>query len=357
MITIIYPYRNRDQNRVIKSLNSLKEQTNNNFKVLFIDYGSKDVISEEVKSLLELYDFVSYIKSYTEFQPWSRSKAINIGLKQVDTENVFIADIDMIFRYDFISYINTLDTLDCIYFFKVGYLNKEESLKHKEFDKYKVSHYSTEGAKGLSFFSIKSLLEINGFDEYLSFWGAEDEDIHYRLQKNGYKSIFCKDEVKMYHQWHPTYRGTESDKLTKELRIRNIVKINQVHYYWNKQNKIKVNDFFWGSIITKDQFDSLKSYSESFTLNNKKEEVDHFIYYQLNQFKGGVLSVRIQIDENFFSIKKKIKKILGKSIPEYYSLKEINDRLLMHILSFYSKYLYSFQVSDDLMSIEFKILK
>mgnify|MGYP006168679861 CR=1 FL=1 len=38
------------------------------------------------QTLLSQYHFVSYIYSYTEFEPWSRAKALNIGLKNSNME-------------------------------------------------------------------------------------------------------------------------------------------------------------------------------------------------------------------------------------------------------------------------------
>ena len=49
--------------------------------------------------------------------------------------------------------------------------------------------------------------------------------------------------------------------------------------------------------------------------------------------------------------------LLGKKVPKFYSLKEINDALLIHLVSFFHQYPYTYKVSDDLKNIEFKIKK
>ena len=55
MITILYPYRNRDLERVKRSLDSLTLQTDQRFKVLFVDYGSTPKQAYLVKQLINNY--------------------------------------------------------------------------------------------------------------------------------------------------------------------------------------------------------------------------------------------------------------------------------------------------------------
>src|SRR5436190_17877142 len=100
MITILYTYKDKDVEKVKKSLDSLSSQTNNDFKVLFVDFGSNSVYSTELQDVLKKYPFVKHLYSHHLCQPWSRSKAINIGLRDIDTSYVFIADIDMLFHKD-----------------------------------------------------------------------------------------------------------------------------------------------------------------------------------------------------------------------------------------------------------------
>ncbi len=52
MITILYPYRNRDLERIKRSLDSLVVQTDQRFKVLFVDYGSTPKQASLVKQLI-----------------------------------------------------------------------------------------------------------------------------------------------------------------------------------------------------------------------------------------------------------------------------------------------------------------
>jgi hypothetical protein len=358
MITILYPYRDRELSRIKRSFVSLSEQSNKNFNVLFVDYGSKPELYNSVKELLSSYGFVKHIYSYHCNQPWSRAKAINIGLKQVETKYVFVADIDMIFRVDFVEKLNQFKKSNNAIYFKVGFLDKKESNLEKLYFDYKVSYYSQPGAQGLSLFPIEMLKKVNGFDEFFHFWGAEDEDIHNRLKKAGYESVFYNDEILMLHQWHASYRVSETKGLNQYLQLANISRINQEHLYENEKSGCTiVNHNQWGRIISKAEFDFLDNGCSSIVIENRKEVVDYFLYVKLASHRKGVLNVVFQIDNFQNSLKYVLKKVLGKTVPSYYTLKEINDVVLLHLISFYRDCNYSFVVSSDLKSLHLKIKK
>jgi len=358
MITILYPYRNRELSRVKRSLDSLSNQSQRDFKVLLVDYGSEFAIATSVKELLSEYDFAEYFYSYHCNQPWSRAKAVNIGLKLISTTYVFVADIDIIFSGNFVEKLHQIKNPNQSTYFKVGFLDENESKQIKLFDQYKIAYSSTVGAQGLSLFSLSALKAINGFDEFLHFWGAEDEDIHSRLLLNGLEVLFYDSEVLLLHQWHQSYRKSEQKQLTQDLQLSNITRINMQHQLHNKKTKrIIVNQSGWGTSITKEAFDQLnKQISPKEVLNNQ-QEIDHFLFYELPNFTGGVLNVNFREDHFKTTMKYKIKKIMGKSVPEYYSLKEINDKLLLHLISFYSDCNYSCKISDDLKVINLKTQK
>lgn len=357
MITIIFPYRNRELMRIKKSLDSLESQTDQNFRVFFIDYGSKIQFAKEVRNLVESYSFTEYFYSYNSNQPWSRSKAINIGLKLVKTPFVFIADIDIIFRNDFIKIISNLSDLDKAYYFKVGFLNEVESSLDKDFEDYSIDFSSGIGAQGLSLFNFKSVEKINGYDEFLHFWGAEDIDIHERLLRTGINSIFYNNEILLLHQWHKSYRKDEKDILSGDLQLKGVVRLNQQHLINNRKNETTVVNKKWGNPILEKEYNELEKFDFPIIVNNAIEVIDHFLFVELPQCKNKMLVVQFVEDPFQNSIKYKVKKLLGKNVPKYYSLKEINDMLLLHIVSFYHTHPYSYKVSENLKSITFKIKK
>ena len=358
MTTIIYPYRNRELSRIKKSLDSLKSQNDAEFKVIFVDYGSDVLFAKKVEELVSSYTFTQYHYSYKLSQPWSRSKAINIGLRLVQTPYVFIADIDIIFRNDFSQVLKRLANPQKTYYFKVGFLTEKETAHEKDFSAYEISFSSEIGAQGLSLFPTKAINEIQGFDEFLHFWGAEDIDIHNRLMKIGIESVFYNNEILLLHQWHQSYRKSETNILSTELQLKNVVNLNHQHLINNQINEvIKVNKENWGNTISESEFNALENFNEEIIIFNKVEAITHFLFVELPNFQGEILSVRFVEDSFQNSLKYKFKKLAGKKVPQYYSLKEINDMLLLHIIAFYNQLPYNFSVSDDLKSILFKIKK
>ncbi|GAA3779643.1 glycosyltransferase [Flavobacterium ginsengiterrae] len=357
MLTIIYPYRNRELERIKNSLNSLLSQSNMDFEVIFVDYGSQLEISKEVKELLSEYKFVEYVYSYNIYQPWSRSKAINIGLQFTKTEYVFIADIDIFFHPNFIDKLYSLKQENTNYYFQVGYLNKQESLLKKEFNDYKIESKSIAEGKGLSFFKLNSLLSINGFDEFFHFWGAEDQDIHQRLQNNGNKEIFYNKEILLLHQWHPTFESLQKNKLTVEPLIEDAFNLNKQKLRFNRENNLIIaNIDCWGLLFTREAFDMLESEDGFVEIINKKNNVDYFLNVVLSNFTDKI-KVRFITDAYQKSLKYKIKKRLKIEKNEYYSLKYINDTILLNIILHHKSLPYIFKVNSDFESLDFIMSK
>ena len=173
MITIIYTYRNREPGCIKKSLDSLSFQTNKNFKVIFVDYGSELLIANEVASLMNSYPFVQYNYLATLCQPWNKSKALNYALKKTDSDFCFVADVDMIFHDEFVSILFEKKRSNTVTYFKVGFLSQKESAKKNHFHKHIVKFHSTSEATGMSLLPVMKLKEIHGYDEFFHFWGAD----------------------------------------------------------------------------------------------------------------------------------------------------------------------------------------
>jgi glycosyltransferase involved in cell wall biosynthesis len=358
LITILFAYRNRDINRIQKSLDSLSFQTNKNFKVIFVDYGSSPLIANEVASLTNFYPFVQYYYLDTLYQPWNKSKALNYAIKKTDSDFCFIADIDMIFHPEFIELLMLKRHYDTVTFFKVGFISQEESLKTLSFEDYKIKFYSNEEATGMSLLPTKNLKYIHGYDEFFHFWGAEDTDLHNRLRNSGFAINYYDEKILMLHQWHPNYRQRETKALNRELQIKEIVEINHRHLVNNLERNIsKVNSNSWGEVISKNDFDYLINLPVA-QIFNEVSVIDHFLFVELFRLiSKEKISISISILEhpNCNLVKNKIKKRIGKKVPRYYSLKEINDKLLLHIISFYHHLPYIYEVSPDLKSIYFAI--
>lgn len=356
MLSIIYPYRNRDVARVKISLNSLLRQSEPNFEVVLLDYGSSTAESKNMKDLCGKYSFVKYQYRHTQFQPWNKSRALNSVIKGLETDFCFVADVDMIFHPDFVKRAKQLQQKDTSIYFQVGLLNRNEKIEGKGFADFKNYRKSSYEATGLSMFPVKLLKELRGFDEFYHFWGAEDTDMHVRLENSGYPVKFYDREVLLLHQWHSSYRSSEKDNLAKDLQVKGIVQFNHRHLERARdQRKRQVNNKVWGECLQEGELRDLEEAPISLEINNETSNINHLLYANFSEATAGIVKVIIKRADNEDSLKYKIKKILGKKVPQFYSLKEVNDVVLLHLISFYRDNPYIFRVSDDLEKIEVAI--
>ena len=56
----------------------------------------------------------------------------------------------------------------------MGFLSEEERNKNKYFEDYIIKFLSSHEETSLSLLPSEKLKEIQGFDEFFHFWGAED---------------------------------------------------------------------------------------------------------------------------------------------------------------------------------------
>ena len=344
MLSIIYPYRDRNIENLKRSLDSLDNQTNQEFEVFFVDYGSRKEFQETVRKLVSNYDFINYTFYPTQDQPWNKSKALNSVIKKLITDFCFVADADMIFHPMFVERAKYLQKDNKGIYFKVSFLEEKDN-ENASFAHVKEYRESTYEATGLSMFPVKALKELRGFDEFYHFWGAEDTDMHVRLKNAGYNVEFYDEEILLLHQWHPSYRSKLTKKLTESLHVDGIIQLNHKHLeYALKENITKVNPMGWGEVITQDQICKLEKPTFKISLLNNPYEVEDFLYGQLPLISGEVVQIKFEIDDYQKSFKYFAKKYLGKKIPRYIGLKEINDLVLKHIISSYRNKPYSYKI-------------
>ncbi|MCX2837497.1 glycosyltransferase [Salinimicrobium sp. MT39] len=355
MLSIIYPYRNRNLQGVKRSLDSLRSQTKPTFEVFFIDYGSSPETAFQVKELCAKYSFINYRYAFNQHQPWNKSRALNSVIKTLVSGYCFVADVDIIFHPEFIQKAIQLQDLNKSTYFQVGFLSEGDEVTQNHFT---TGDYrkSTREATGLSMFPVRVLQDLRGFDEFYHFWGAEDTDMHVRIENAGYEVKFYDKEILLLHQWHPSYRREERKTLTRELQINGIVQLNHQHLQWAIQkNTTATNREEWGVVTSKEDFEFLDQLKTDQCIDNEKRKIDDLLYGQFPSFKNR--AVKIEIKKSLYqrSLKYKLKRILRKKVPEYYTLKEVNDLVLLHLISFYRTRPYIYMVDDNLDSLTLSI--
>ncbi|TDN89162.1 galactosyltransferase-like protein [Salegentibacter sp. 24] len=357
MISIIYANRNRDIKRIKDSLDSLASQNSKNFKVIFVDYGSRKDLVNDLKMIVQKYEFTIFFNLEVSQLLWNKSKALNYGINHVDTPFTFIADTDLIFHPNTISYLQSLEVGEKFFLFRLGYLSQAQSknVGIKDFEELEPSRFGK--VNGMVLASTKSLRKVNGLDEFFHFYGAEDEDLFARLENAGYKREMNKAKI-FYHNWHRTFSSSKDKLLTGNPRVENIMRVNQRHYQRNRERGIlqPIGQDGMGQVLDPALVKALSNPGKTFKIFNILAHVEHFLREELPSHSAGeIVKVEFVEDSYYSSLKYKLKKILGKQTQPYCSMKEVNDLVLKEILYNYRNHNYSFEIKTNLKSIVFCI--
>ncbi len=355
--TIIYANRNRTLERIKASLDSLKGQNSADFEVVFVDYGSELKLVSQLQDLLDSYAFVQFYSLDVSQLLWNKSKALNFGIKKATSPYIFIADVDLIFHPEVTSHFEKLANPAIFFLFELGYLNKEESRKiNLKYNFDELQSIRTGNVNGMLLSSKRALLEVNGLDEFFHFYGAEDEDLFARLENAGYQRELVEEKY-FFHNWHRSFSGSEDKLLTGNPRVKNIMRINQQHFFRNRERGITkpFRQKAMGEIIDKEESRELQKPSRKIKINNILAQVEHFLREELPSYEKEVIEAVFVEDPYYHSLKHKTKKILNKQSQPYCSMKEVNDMLLKEILYNYRDANYSLKISEDLKTIKFAI--
>ncbi len=354
--TIIYAFRNREADRVQLSLMSLEQQQLQNFKVLFIDYGSEPTYSEAVKDIVEQFSFATYHYVAHEGLLWNKSKAINYGIKLTKTPYIITADVDVLFVPHFAETVVKHIEPHGFLLFKIGYLSKLETkrqLSALNFTSITTTHVGD--TFGIGLFSKLALETVGGLDEFFHFYGSEDEDLNVRLQAAGFKLNRCH-EVMLYHQWHRRYPQKKEVLLQVQPRLTNVLRINQRQFLWHTYHKIThPNPKSWGHCYDKVDIKTLERPEVVIQLDNIMAHVDHCFGEVLKRYSKTIVQVIVNEAPYFKSLKYRIKKFLGKETQPYMTMKAVNDLILKAIVFHYRDMNYSYTISTDLKQICFTI--
>lgn len=342
VVTVVYCYRNRELPRVKRSLDSLNVQTNKNFKVIFIDYGSSSVLMNEVQKIVSKYSFCEYVYSDTRGMHWNRSHALNTGIRLAETEFVFTADIDMIFKKNFIEKLCGVAKDDCVSFFQVYYL--PERFSNWKNISSKTYETSKKFALGLSLLPVKIIKSIGGYDEFYCFWGLEDNDLEHRLSTAGVKTKFYDDEVLMYHQWHHPSILSQKD-------FPEGWGVFQNDYFNSKKEIIKRNERSeWGRRFLENERKSIKMIKDPLTkFKVLNVSTSFFIYELIRQFENLTSEEVLCLEFNDINSVIHLRSRLGRTI--YFLDKIFNiAKIPLKVISQF-RYLYTtvFEVRDALM--------
>lgn len=341
MITLVLTYRNRDLRIAENCLNSLAQQSEKDFRVILVDYGSDPLFAMGIVNTVSKYDFVTLISCPTHEQLWSKCRSINIALRQTTTPYFLVGDIDLMFHPDFIK-ISLEHAAENVVYFQYGFLSEKESLQQKDFEAYKVDFLGSKEVTGTTLFPTNKLSEVHGYDEFYHGWGAEDTDIHIRLRNLGLKVDFYNKSVLVKHQWHPKeYRSKTSDKPFHS----HLERVNNRYMLLTRSScRTRVNlDGEWGYMPDNTVYNRLNNKAdEQLMLEPINFEVSA-LFAQLKNYKGEIVSVTIIAADRKKKIIQNIKKVLKKKYLTMLPMETVNNLLLEEIIKNYRNIPYAYK--------------
>lgn len=354
MITIVLTNRNRELSIVKKCLDSLEQQSDKDFELFLVDYGSNENYLADLKQLVQGYPKIKFISCRVSGQLWNKSRAINIALKKCRTDFFFVGDIDMLFHTDFVKTLHQCKSTKTATYFQVGFLSKEETHQNKDFQNSSYSFLSQKEATGMTLYPTDLLKEINGYDEFYHGWGAEDTDVHIRLRNLDVEIKFYQEDILLKHQWHPKNYRTHQSKDPFHFQLE---KINYSYIQLTQAlNKTTVNlNAPWGTVPDQNQYLKLSQNPDFlWEISPVKSQINAFMA-QLNNSKDQIISLIVKDANSGEKNKQKLKKVLRKKAIDFLSLKEVNNILLQEIVIHYRNLPYKYFFDTVKKEIHFTI--
>lgn len=250
-LSFIVGFRNRDTQRLTLFLESLKAMYNNDFELIFVDYGSDEAVSADVKTIVENYVFAKYFFFNSRGQNWNRAKCLNYAYKKSNGQYIFTSDIDFLYHKSFISIVKSIINPQTAYYFKVGFLSQKQSQNITiDSENYDIENYSDKDAIGALLISRPMFDEVGGFDEFYEIWGVEDNDLLHRIRMTNNKIEFFEKKILVWHIWHLPVKQTSvlPEGWLKflgdyfEAKKQTIILPNQNYYCKNDENRPVLNN-------------------------------------------------------------------------------------------------------------------
>lgn len=222
LISIVIGFRDWGLEKVCLCVKShLSSSMSSSLEVIVVDYGSKN--PDEVREKIE--EVGGRVLRVDTDDVWSRSKALNYGIRQMAKgERIITTDSDIIFGPETIEVVideinNSEETENVFALVQCSDLNEDmkfDSLIDLPWD---LMDQNSEprprfGMGGCACFPRAFLEEIRGYDERLSVWGGEDNDLVYRAERFGLDVKWITNEkAKIYHIWHEKTLQTHKSAL------------------------------------------------------------------------------------------------------------------------------------------------
>ncbi|MEX5308854.1 glycosyltransferase family 2 protein [Kocuria sp. CPCC 205297] len=211
-LSIIIGFKDWGLERLELSIKTIQKSLSGKLRgeVIVSDYGSVD--GESVRQVAERLN-ARCIRTETDGE-WSRSRALNAGIRSSSGRWVFTTDADMLFTPEtFPALVEWLEShpghaavLQCRDL-PAGHSHevvRDRGLLWDEFER-RAKLRPRWGMGGLFGVSRYTLNDVGGYDERMHTYGGEDLDFALRVRRSGAPVTWIEDRrVRMYHVWHPS---------------------------------------------------------------------------------------------------------------------------------------------------------
>lgn len=317
LFSFIVPYRNREASRVRNCLQSIENQSFQDFEIIFTDYGSDLPQKQVIESLCKEFEKVHYFYYDSRYQFWSRSHAINLGVQRAKGTYLIIVDIDLIYSPDFAEKLSAIVEENVFVQYQC-YLVPENMTNYESLDfqkEYPFRHSRMDTGAGLIIIPKKIILELGGYDEYFCVWGVEDMDMKNRLQASGITNKFMTLEaVKNFHQWHAPANQEELMPALWMVAMENYAK-KQSNFSREIPTKVNANERKVIDLATENKlipnFEFTTPIMQSFSLFQRKFEQlnDNDVLYISQSFQEIRISKKSKLGVIFLKINLLLEKL------------------------------------------------
>ena len=205
-ISVVICFRDWPVEHLRRSITSMLASQSPPAEIVLSDYGSSDP-----ERSLQFIRFETVRRVYTANPgPWSRSRALNVGVHAATSDFIVTTDADILFAPATIgaAYRELLKNPDALYLIQCRDLPEDlprHHLDQLEWDRIESAARlrPRSGMGGFAAFARSRYLAVGGYDERMIVYGSEDIDFAKRMRSNGAPLVWIDSSARIYHQWHP----------------------------------------------------------------------------------------------------------------------------------------------------------
>jgi glycosyltransferase involved in cell wall biosynthesis len=255
-LSVVMGVRNRDD-QLVYSLQTLVEQTlpRSSYEIILINYGGDD--EEKTKNLVRNIDpKINYIYTH-EKGIWCNARARNIGVRAAKSDLICFLNPDGLFDENLLEEILRIHRLHSRgvliqgrrYDLTAEYTNRvlkgnfDSDLKHI-FKTFQGKLHGDAAEGDCQSFPKQTFLDIGGYDEDYSGWGADDNDFADRIVEYGLPKVWIDHrQCQLLHLYHArSYKNIDRNRRIYNKRKGKIIR-NEGREWGQLKEKLEVNDF------------------------------------------------------------------------------------------------------------------